>query len=147
MNTCPVYRRSGGHSYKYAISGPIGSILAPNLDMEKHADLPFASTLCGSCSNVCPVKIDIHDQLYKWRQVITKNGHAPKAKTFAMKIVAAVLARPWMYRLGGGMARKMMRHFPALFSSKSIPWNKARELPAPPKHSFGEWYAKNRKKS
>ena len=59
MNTCPVYRRSGGHSYHNAISGPIGSILAPNLDMEKYADLPFASTLCGSCSNVCPVKIDI----------------------------------------------------------------------------------------
>lgn len=146
MNTCPVYRRSGGHSYKYAISGPIGSILAPNLDMEKYADLPFASTLCGSCSNVCPVKIDIHDQLYKWRQEITKNGHAPKAKTFAMKVVAAVLARPSMYRFGGSMARKMMRLFPSLFSIKMIPWNKARELPAPPKQSFGEWYAKNRKK-
>ncbi|MDB5009744.1 MAG: lutB 2, partial [Mucilaginibacter sp.] len=76
MNTCPVYRRSGGHSYHNAISGPIGSILAPNLDMEKYADLPFASTLCGSCSNVCPVKIDIHQQLYKWRQVIVKNGYA-----------------------------------------------------------------------
>lgn len=147
MNTCPVYRRSGGHSYKYAISGPIGSILAPNLDMEKYADLPFASTLCGSCSNVCPVKIDIHDQLYKWRQEITKNGHAPKTKTFAMKIVAAVLARPWMYRFGGSVARKMMRMFPVLFSLKSIPWNKARELPVPPKQSFGEWYAKNRKQS
>jgi len=80
MNTCPVYRRSGGHSYHTAIAGPIGSILAPNLDMKKYADLPFASTLCGSCSNVCPVKIDIHEQLYKWRQVIVKNGYAPTAK-------------------------------------------------------------------
>jgi L-lactate dehydrogenase complex protein LldF len=62
MNTCPVYRKSGGHSYHTAVAGPIGSILAPNLDMKKYADLPFASTLCGSCSNVCPVKIDIHDQ-------------------------------------------------------------------------------------
>jgi L-lactate dehydrogenase complex protein LldF len=43
--------------------------------MKKYADLPFASTLCGSCSNVCPVKIDIHDQLYKWRQVIVKEGY------------------------------------------------------------------------
>ena len=57
MNTCPVYRRSGGHSYHTAIAGPIGSILAPNLDMKEYADLPFASTLCGSCSNVCPVKL------------------------------------------------------------------------------------------
>ncbi|HSK12109.1 MAG TPA: LUD domain-containing protein, partial [Phnomibacter sp.] len=53
MNTCPVYRRSGGHSYHYALTGPIGAILAPNLDMKKYADLPFAFTLCGSCSNVC----------------------------------------------------------------------------------------------
>ncbi|MBD0285448.1 MAG: lactate utilization protein, partial [Flavisolibacter sp.] len=72
FNTCPVYRRSGGHSYHNAIAGPIGSILAPNLDMRQYKDLPFASTLCGSCSNVCPVKINIHEQLYKWRQVLTE---------------------------------------------------------------------------
>jgi L-lactate dehydrogenase complex protein LldF len=80
FNTCPVYRRSGGHSYHTAVAGPIGSILAPNLDMKNYADLPFASTLCGSCSNVCPVKIDIHEQLYKWRQVLVKEGHAPAVK-------------------------------------------------------------------
>ena len=85
MNTCPVYRRSGGHSYHTAVAGPIGSILAPNLDMAKNADLPFASTLCGSCTNVCPVKIDIHDQLYKWRQVLVKAGHTPTVKTIAMQ--------------------------------------------------------------
>src|SRR5690606_11408311 len=70
MNTCPVYRRGGGLSYHNTVTGPIGAILAPNLDMKRHSDLPFASTLCGSCSNVCPVKINIHEQLYKWRQVI-----------------------------------------------------------------------------
>ncbi len=145
MNTCPVYRRSGGHSYKYAISGPIGSILAPNLDMKKHADLPFASTLCGSCSNVCPVKIDIHDQLYKWRQEITRSGYAPASKTIAMKLAAFVLSKPALYRLGGSMARTWMRWWPGLFRTKLIPWNKQRELPAPPEQSFGEWYAKNRK--
>ena len=48
--------------------------------MKKHADLPFASTLCGSCSNVCPVKINIHDQLYKWRQEIVKEGYATSTK-------------------------------------------------------------------
>ncbi len=71
MNTCPVYRRSGGHSYGSTIPGPIGSILSPGFDIQKHSSLPFASTLCGSCAEVCPVKIDIHEQLYKWRQVIT----------------------------------------------------------------------------
>ena len=73
MNTCPVFRRSGGHSYNAFIPGPIGSILAPGKDQLKHQDLPFASTLCGSCTEVCPVKIDIHSQLYKWRQVLSKN--------------------------------------------------------------------------
>ncbi|RZK32919.1 MAG: lactate utilization protein, partial [Hymenobacter sp.] len=60
MNTCPVYRRSGGHSYDFTVPGPIGSILSPNIDLKKHSTLPFASTLCGSCTDVCPVKIDIH---------------------------------------------------------------------------------------
>ena len=92
MNTCPVYRRSGGHSYHTAVAGPIGSILAPNLDMEKYADLPFASTLCGSCSNVCPVKIDIHEQLYKWRQVLVKAGYAPAAKKAGMLAMAWTLS-------------------------------------------------------
>ena len=99
MNTCPVYRRSGGHSYHNAISGPIGSILAPNLDMEKYADLPFASTLCGSCTNVCPVKIDIHEQLYKWRQVIVKKGYAPLAKKTAMGLMSQVLSSPMIYHI------------------------------------------------
>jgi L-lactate dehydrogenase complex protein LldF len=145
MNTCPVYRRSGGHSYQYAISGPIGSILAPNLDMKKHADLPFASTLCGSCSNVCPVKIDIHDQLYKWRQVLTQQGYAPKAKAVAMRGAAWVLATPALYKLGGKMARLVLKYAPWLAANRLNPWYKQREMPAPPPQSFGEWYAKNRK--
>ena len=84
FNTCPVYRRSGGHSYHTAVAGPIGSILNPNLDMKANADLPFASTLCGSCSNVCPVKIDIHVQLYKWRQVLVAEGYTATGKKWAI---------------------------------------------------------------
>lgn len=145
MNTCPVYRRSGGHSYHTAIAGPIGSILAPNLDMKKYADLPFASTLCGSCSNVCPVKIDIHDQLYKWRQVIVKEGYSPKAKTIAMKGMAWVLGKPALYRLAGKMARWTMRTMPFLAANRMNPWYKQREMPQPPKQSFAEWYEKNRR--
>src|SRR3954471_1650333 len=105
FNTCPVYRRSGGHSYHTAIAGPIGAILAPNLDMKQYADLPFASTLCGSCSNVCPVKIDIHNQLYKWRQVLTKKGYTPTTKTVGMNIMAATLSRPGVFKFGGKMGR------------------------------------------
>jgi L-lactate dehydrogenase complex protein LldF len=145
FNTCPVYRRSGGHSYHTAIAGPIGSILAPNLDIEKYKDLPFASTLCGSCSNVCPVKIDIHDQLYKWRQQITKEGYSPKSKTIAMKTMSATLSKPGLFARAGSWGRWFMRVFPAAAKNKFNPWFKQREMPAPPKQSFTEWYKKNRK--
>jgi L-lactate dehydrogenase complex protein LldF len=144
MNTCPVYRRSGGHSYHNAIAGPIGAILAPNLDMKQYADLPFASTLCGSCSNVCPVKIDIHQQLYKWRQVITEEGQAKAAKAAGMKLMTVVLSRPGLYRFAGKAARWVLRTMPGLVNNRFNPWYKQRELPAPPAESFSTWYKKNR---
>jgi L-lactate dehydrogenase complex protein LldF len=144
FNTCPVYRRSGGHSYHTAIAGPIGAILAPNLDMKQYADLPFASTLCGSCSNVCPVKIDIHQQLYKWRQEIVKDGYSPKTKTMAMKLMTTTLNSPKLYRFGGSVGRWFMRNLPFITNNKLNPWYKQREMPAPPKQSFRDWYKKNR---
>ena len=145
MNTCPVYRRSGGHSYHYAIAGPIGAILAPGLDMKKHADLPFASTLCGSCSNVCPVKIDIHDQLYRWRQVLAKNGHVGGLKKSGMKGMAFVLSSHRVYSIVGNMGRWMLKHLPLLINNKFNPWYKQREMPEVPRESFGEWFRQNRK--
>lgn len=145
MNTCPVYRRSGGHSYHTAIAGPIGSILAPNLDMSKNADLPFASTLCGSCSNVCPVKIDIHDQLYKWRQVLVKEGYTPTTKTIAMKGMATVLSSATIFNLAGKAGRFVIKNLPFLVNNNINAWYKQREMPAPPKESFREWYKKNGK--
>lgn len=145
FNTCPVYRRSGGHSYHTAVAGPIGSILSPNLDMKANADLPFASTLCGSCSNVCPVKIDIHQQLWKWRQVITAEGHAAAMKKISMKGMAWVLSHPSAYRFSGKMGRWVMRLFPLLTNNKLNPWYNQREMPAAPKHSFRDWYFKKNK--
>lgn len=145
MNTCPVYRRSGGHSYHNAVAGPIGSILAPNLDMKKNADLPFASTLCGSCTNVCPVKIDIHDQLYKWRQVLVKEGYTPTAKTIAMKTMATVLANPMVFDIAGKSGRFAMKNLPGLVNNKLNKWYDQREMPKVPEESFREWYKKNGK--
>lgn len=144
MNTCPVYRRSGGHSYHTAVAGPIGSILAPNLDRKKFADLPFASTLCGSCSNVCPVKIDIHTQLYKWRQVIVKEGYATTGKKIAMKAMALTLERPSAYNVAGKTARWVLRNTPLLVKNHWNAWYLQREMPEAPKESFKEWYSKNR---
>ena len=145
FNTCPVYRRSGGHSYHTAVAGPIGSILAPNLDREKYADLPFASTLCGSCSNVCPVKIDIHEQLYKWRQVIVQGGHAPLAKKAAMKTMTWVLSNPSVYHTAGKTGRWFMLNVPFTVNNGLNPWYRQRDMPVSPKQSFGEWYKKNKK--
>ncbi|SDJ79090.1 L-lactate dehydrogenase complex protein LldF [Pedobacter sp. ok626] len=145
MNTCPVYRRSGGHSYHTAVAGPIGSILAPNLDMKEYSDLPFASTLCGSCSNVCPVKINIHEQLYKWRQVIVKEGYADPTKKLAMKAMEFTLSSPFVYKNAGKVGRWFMKHAPFTVNNKLNLWYQHREMPAVPKESFGEWYKKNKK--
>ncbi|HVU98212.1 MAG TPA: lactate utilization protein B [Puia sp.] len=144
FNTCPVYRRSGGHSYHTAVAGPIGSILSPNLDRKKYSDLPFASTLCGSCSNVCPVKIDIHEQLYKWRQVIVQEGNAAAAKTAAMKTMSWVLSNPGVYHTAGKTGRWLMLNVPFTVKNKWNAWYLQRELPEPPRQSFGQWYKKNR---
>ena len=146
MNTCPVYRRSGGHSYSYTVPGPIGAILSPGIDMKKHASLPFASTLCGSCSDVCPVKIDIHAQLYKWRQEIDKQKLLPPSKKFSMKAMAYILERPKLYAFLGKMGRKVLSIMPrSLVYIPANIWGKNREMPKPPKESFREWYAKNHK--
>jgi len=147
MNTCPVYRRSGGHSYHTAIAGPIGAILAPNLDMKQYADLPFASTLCGSCSNVCPVKIDIHQQLYKWRQVIVKEGYADTTKKIGMQVMTFTLSSPAVFRTAGKAGRWVLKHIPFAVNNKFNPWFIHREMPEPPAESFGEWYKKNVKKN
>jgi L-lactate dehydrogenase complex protein LldF len=145
MNTCPVYRRSGGHSYHYAIAGPIGAILAPGIDMKAFADLPFASTLCGSCSNVCPVKIDIHGQLYKWRQVLVENGHVTAGKSLGMKTMAAVLSNPFVFKWSGRFGRLFMKWFPFAVNNRFNPWYTQREMPEPPAQSFRQWYKTHRK--
>lgn len=145
MNTCPVYRRSGGHSYGSTVPGPIGSILAPGADLARFAALPFASTLCGSCADVCPVKIDIHEQLYRWRQHATGQGRVSPAKRRAMRLASWVLARPRVFRLAGRAARWSMRLLPRkLVYSRPNVWGHARELPDPPRQSFREWYVANR---
>ncbi len=147
FNTCPVYRRSGGHSYHTAVAGPIGSILNPNLDMKANSDLPFASTLCGSCTNVCPVKINIHEQLWKWRQEIVKNGYVDSGKKIGMKGMAVLFSYTSLYRFTGKMGRWVMRVFPFVTNNKLNVWYNQREMPTPPKESFRDWYVKNGKNS
>ncbi len=144
LNTCPVYRRSGGHSYGVTIAGPIGSIINPSRDARKHQSLPFACSLCGSCTDVCPVKIDLHNQLLAWRKHIVARNLMKGSKRRVMRLAGAVLKRPRVYSFAGGMARTMLRISPRwLVYNRFNPWGRQRELPAPPKESFRDWY-KNR---
>jgi L-lactate dehydrogenase complex protein LldF len=143
MNTCPVYRRSGGHSYSATVPGPIGSILSPARDAAAHASLPFACSLCGSCTDVCPVKIDLHHQLLTWRREIAHRGLLPRSKRLAMKLAAIVLGNVRLYTLAGKLARWTLPKLPRyLVYNRWNPWGKQRELPEVPKQSFRELYKK-----
>lgn len=145
MNTCPIYRRSGGYSYGSTVPGPIGSILSPGLDMKKYSTLPFASTLCGSCSDVCPVKINIHEQLYEWRQEITKT-HGELGKGLSMKLASGIFKSPLAYRISGSLMRTALKTLPkSLIYHPINSWGKGRNLPETPSESFKDWYLKNRK--
>lgn len=139
MNTCPVFRRSGGYSYGYTIPGPIGSLLGPLRDIEKHKSLPFASSLCGSCSDVCPVKVDLHHELYMMRQEVVKAGRLPLYKRISMFIAARIMASPFLFKLAGKLMRFALRILPrfAIYGPWN-PWGWQRELPAAPKKSFRE---------
>lgn len=144
MNTCPIYRRSGGFSYNSTVPGPIGSILSPGLDLKKHSSLPFASTLCGSCTDVCPVKINIHEQLYEWRQEVTKT-QGEFAKGLSMKLANGIFKSPLAYKISGSLMRNALKSLPnsLIYHPLNI-WGKNRNLPDAPKESFQQWYRKNR---
>ena len=143
LNTCPVYRRSGGHSYGYPIPGPIGSVLAPHRNVDEYKSLPYASTLCGSCSNVCPVKINLHEQLLEWRKDVVRAGKLPLAKRVMMWGLGQVLTHPMVYRVGGKIGGKMMNAMPNfLLRNKLNPWTKGREMPKFSSKSFREMYKK-----
>lgn len=87
LNTCPVYKNIGGHTYKTTYSGPIGSIISPQyMGMDKYKHLSYASSLCGSCTTVCPVRIPIHELLLLNRQQSVKDGLNDKAEKFGFGI-------------------------------------------------------------
>jgi len=141
MNTCPVYRRSGGHSYEYTIPGPIGSILGAVKEPEKHNTLPFACTLCGSCSHVCPAKIDLDSQLYARRQDLAEMGLIDSKKKMAMKVTAWLMSKPTLFNFAGKMARKFVPKLPeSMVYNDSNVWGRQRDLPKMPEKSFKEMF-------
>jgi L-lactate dehydrogenase complex protein LldF len=145
MNTCPVYRRSGGLSYGATYSGPIGLIIDPTFNRHKYSALPFSSTLNGSCTNVCPVKINIHEQIAAWRKVMAENHELPLMKKSAMKAAGALLAHPTLYRAAIASADVALNVLPrfALYNRLNA-WGKHREVPHAPRQTFHSWYRKNR---
>ncbi len=141
MNTCPVYRRSGGYSYNNTVPGPIGSILGPASDVETHASLPFACSLCGSCSDVCPARIDIHHQLLTWRKKIAAQRLLPWSKRFSMKMASHVLRSTRLFTFAGAVGRWALRNLPrSVIYNRFNPWGRQRDLPIAPTQSFRQMY-------
>jgi len=147
MNTCPVYRRSGGLSYGATYMGPIGIIMMPTFEIRKYSELPFASTLNGSCTNVCPVKIDIHEQIYGWREVMEDNGQIQIVKKAAMRVADKVLSHPALYRMATtsvSTALEVLPHF-AIYNRLNA-WGKHRDVPEAAAETFHEWHRAHRPK-
>ncbi|MBX3420219.1 MAG: lactate utilization protein [Pirellulaceae bacterium] len=146
MNTCPVYRRSGGYSYANTVPGPIGSVLGPARDARRNHSLPYACTLCGSCTDVCPVKIPLHHQLLAWRSELAERRLIPWTKRASMKLASHVLKRPWLYRTAGWIMRLSLRWLPVrLTHSRLNVWAAQRDLPAAPRASFREQYRERKR--
>ena len=145
MNTCPVYRRSGGLSYGFTYSGPLGLVIDPTFDKHKFSNLPFASTLNGSCTNVCPTKINLHEQIYAWRGVMAKEHEVPLAKKTAMQAAGVVLGNPKLYRAAIATADSALSMLPRFATYNYLnAWGRGRENPEPGSQSFHLWWAKNR---
>jgi L-lactate dehydrogenase complex protein LldF len=145
MNTCPVYRRSGGLSYGATYSGPIGLILDPTMNRKRYSSLPFSSTLNGSCTNVCPVKINIHEQIFAWRKVMAEEHQLPLLKAELMKALGHLLAHPALYRAAvtaGDSALRVLPHF--ITANPLNTWAQGREMLEAPRHSFHAWWKENR---
>jgi L-lactate dehydrogenase complex protein LldF len=140
LNTCPVYRQTGGHAYGSIYSGPIGAILTPQLQgMEHSQSLPYASSLCGACYEVCPVKINIPEILIHLRRRIVENGDAPQTERIGMNAAAYVFADS--KRLG--MAQKLVQLGNGPMEMIGLPgWSASRDTPSVPKQTFREWWAK-----
>jgi L-lactate dehydrogenase complex protein LldF len=149
LNVCPVYERTGGHAYESTYPGPIGAILTPQLsEFRSGTSLPWASSLCGACYDVCPVKIDIPTVLVHLRGRINREveGYGGGGEGAAMGLLARVFLRRRRYeraqRLGRTLSRPLTRDG---WITRRLPgpiagWQSVRELPAPASQTFREWW-------
>ena len=138
MNTCPVYRRSGGYSYSYFIPGPIGINLGMLRDARRYAGNVSACSLCHSCQNVCPAKVDLADQIYLWRQQLPAIGAESKAKHLISKGLQQLMAHPAAYHAALRLA-PLANHLPhPLVDNPLNAWGEEREMPHFARKTFDE---------
>ena len=146
MNTCPVYRRSGGYSYSYFIPGPIGINLGMLRDPQKHSGNVSACTLCNSCQTLCPAKVNLGDQIYMWRQQLDEFGTANPQKKTMCKGMSMFYGSEGMYNLGTALA-----HWANLIPSPLIncglnPWAEGHKMMEFPKETFHSMWKKGKVK-
>ncbi len=142
MNTCPVYRRSAGYSYSYFIPGPIGINLGMLNDDRKHAGNVSACSLCMSCENVCPVKVDLGKQIYLWRQNLDSIGRANPAKKVLSKGMAYLFGKPTIYQNTLKMAPLANTVPDCIMNMKFNAWTYGHKMMKFPKQSFHELWKK-----
>lgn len=144
MNTCPVYRRSGGYSYTYFIPGPIGINLSMAKDPKKYFDNVSACSLCLSCSFVCPSRIDLGEQIYKWRQKLDSVDRASKEKKLISNGIKFIMERPKLLSVALKFA-PIVNVTPRFMKYNGLnDWGKGRELPEFAKESFNSMWKKNK---
>ena len=146
LNVCPVYERAGGHAYGSPYPGPIGAILTPQLrgmagPLER--SLPYASSLCGACYDVCPVAIDIPEVLVHLRE---KAAGAPwhRIERAAMRTAGAVLRRPRLFRMAVWAVGRLRGLVPRRLPGPGKAWTDSRDIPVIPAQSFRAWWANRR---
>ncbi|HET9478386.1 MAG TPA: LutB/LldF family L-lactate oxidation iron-sulfur protein [Pyrinomonadaceae bacterium] len=142
LNSCPVYQQIGGHAYGSVYPGPIGSVITPQLrGIQKTAQLPYASSLCGACREVCPVKIDIPRLLLHLRgEISSKQTRGRRKERLAFKVWAAIMMRPWLYEKTAVAGRLFQRWFKPPLKA----WTEGRDLRPIEAESFRERWRRTR---
>jgi L-lactate dehydrogenase complex protein LldF len=152
LNVCPVYERTGGHAYGSVYPGPIGAVLSPQLTgVEDNASLPYASSLCGACYEVCPVAIDIPSILVHLRAEHVEAQQRATPEGVAFKALAKIMADPRLWRMAqraAGLGRLLSRGKPTMPNAMPPPlsgWTRSRDLPTPPKQTFTQAWLREHK--